>query len=338
MGHLTNRSSSSTSSSERLHAHRLFARAALFAAPFCLYALFILLVDPFNFLNAPSIIPDDVKARTASQLNPCLWKMRQFEQRPSPNILLGDSRMMAMKADRLKELTGKDYYNFGYGGGSLREMIDTFWFASKRVQLREVYIGLNLSVYNDYNYTERTKLYTTVEANPALYFVNRTVLQAALYDAYSHFSSTDLRLGAPTSSREAFWRDYLDNVIAGYYTNYVYPKQYGRELTRIAQYCREHNIQLTFIIFPSHVEVQQRVADFHLEQRNQAFKQDLAALATTYDFDYENEITTRRENYTDPVHTIEPVNEILMREIWLGELRLGRKYESPSVSLNLAGR
>jgi hypothetical protein len=322
----TSHSSSSTSSSELLQVRRLLARAALFAAPFCLYALFMLFADPFDFIGAPSLVPEEVKARTASQLNPCFWKMRQFERDPAANILLGDSRMNAISADKLRELTGEDYYNFGYGGGSLQEAVDTFWFAAERVKLRRVYIGLHLSTYNDYNYTERTKLYETVARNPALYFVNRTVLQAALYDTYSHFAGTDLRLGAPTVDREAFWRDYLDNVLGGYYSNYVHPERYQRELTRIARYCRENGVELTFVIFPSHVEAQRRIRDFHLERESLAFRRDLASLATTYDFDYENEITTRRENYTDPVHTVRPVNELLMSEIWLDQPRIGRKY------------
>lgn len=286
--------------------------------------------DPFDFFGAPSFIPDEVKAPTASQLNPCLWKMKRFERAPSANILLGDSRMNAVSVERLKELTGEDYFNFGYGGGSLKESIDTFWFAAERVKLQRVYIGLHLSVYNDYNYTERTKLYESVAHNPALYFVNRTVLQAAVYDTYSRLTRTDLKLGAPGVSREAFWRDYLENVLGGYYKNYVYPSQYKRELERVARYCREHGVELVFVIFPSHVEAQQRIRDFHLERESEAFRRDLASLATVYDFDYENEITTRKENYSDPVHTVGEVNELLLREIWLDRPRVARKYTPAS--------
>lgn len=256
--------------------------------------------------------------------------MRRFERAPAPNILLGDSRMQAVSAGRLKELTGEEFYNFGYGGGSLKESIDTFWFAAGRVKLRSVYIGLHLSSYNDYNYTERTKLYESVAHNPALYFVNRTVLQAALYDSYSRFSGTDMKLGAPTVGREAFWRDYLDNVLGGYYTNYVYPMRYKQELERVARYCREHGVRLVFVIFPSHVEAQQRVRDFRLERESEAFRRDLSALATVYDFDYENEISTNRENYSDPVHTVGPVNELLMREVWLDQPRVARKFDPPT--------
>lgn len=283
-------------------------------------------MDPFDFVGAPSLVPREVKERTASQLNPCLWKMIRFERDPAPNILLGDSRMNAISAERLRELTGEEYYNFGYGGGSLKEAVDTFWFAAERAELKSVYIGLHLSSYNDYNYTERTKLYESVARNPALYLVNRTVLQAAVYDAYSHAAGEDLRLGAPAVGREEFWRDYLENVLGNYYRNYVRPERYRQELERIARHCRERGVRLTFVIFPSHVEAQRRVRDFRLESQNDALRRDLSALATTYDFDFENEITTRRENYTDPVHTVGAVNELLIREIWLGQRRVGREY------------
>jgi hypothetical protein len=323
----TRRSSSSTSSSEAAAARRLVKRGLVFGLPFCLYALFILLADPFDFLGASRAIPDDVKLQTSFQLNPCLWKMNEFRRAPRENVLLGDSRMMSLHSERIKELTGADFYNFAYGGASLREIIDTFWFAAGRVPLRRVYVGLNLTVYNDYNYTDRTKTYTTIERDPALYFVNRTVLESALYGTYSRLTKTDLKLGTPTLDREAFWRDQLEHGNAGYYRSYVYPARYKKELEKVAAYCREHGVELAFVIFPSQVEAQRLIADYRLEAANEAFRRDLAALAPVYDFDYENDITANKENYSDPNHFVKPIGDQLIREVWLGQLRYARKYE-----------
>lgn len=302
-------------------------RGLLFSLPLCLYAAFILVVDPFNFVGVSRAVPDDVKLRTAFQLNPCLWKMNEFNRRPQPNILLGDSRMMLLRAERIKELTGEDFYNFAYGGASLREMIDTFWFAARREPLRKVYVGLNLTVYDDYNYTERTKTYTTVARDPALYFVNRTVLQSAVYAAYSRLARADLKIGVPTEDRETFWGEQLERGNAGYYRSYVYPSNYRRELEQVAAYCREHGIELAFVIFPSHVEAQRLVGEYRLDDAARAMRRDLAALAPVYDFDYENQITLDRANYDDPNHFVKPVGDQLIREVWLGQLRYARKYQ-----------
>src|SRR5258707_577227 len=107
-------------------------RLLLFSVPFGLYALFIYLIDPYNYLGGPSIVGYDVKMRTAYPLNYCLWKMPAFAQRPTSQILLGDSRMGALKSERVKELTGTDYFNLAYGGATIREIVESFWFASRQ--------------------------------------------------------------------------------------------------------------------------------------------------------------------------------------------------------------
>src|SRR5271166_4620189 len=127
-----------------------------FGVPFGLYALLIYLIDPFNFLGGPSIVSNQVKMRTAYPLNYCLWKMPAFARHPLPQLLLGDSRMDALRSERVKELTGADYFNLAYGGATLREIIGSFWFASRHTNLSRVYIGLDFNLYTDYEQYDRT--------------------------------------------------------------------------------------------------------------------------------------------------------------------------------------
>ena len=47
----------------------LIRRILLFSLPFAVYALFIYLTDPYNFLSEHSIISTKVKLRTAYPLN-----------------------------------------------------------------------------------------------------------------------------------------------------------------------------------------------------------------------------------------------------------------------------
>lgn len=304
---------------------RFLSRLALFSIPFWVYFAFIAIVDPFGYLNL-SPISAEQKLPVAGALNPCFWKMNEFNRRPSSRILLGDSRMLGIHSDKLRESTGEDYFNFAYGGSSLNEMIETFWFAARRTELREVYIGLNLNVYNDYNYTERTSMFTTVNQNPLLYFVNRTVLQAAAYDVYSWATRKDLKIGVPNMSRDAFWQEQLGPLTSAYYTSYVYPVKYKRRLQELSSYCRAHGIRLAFVIFPTHVDLQNRVHDFHLETAAAKFRDDLAGIGPTFDFDYQNEMTSRRENFSDPYHYTGAIADILVREIWLGARHYARLH------------
>ena len=293
-----------------------------------LYVAFIAAIDPFGFVSTRSFLSHDIKLSTSLPLNPCLWKMTEFDRAPAKNILLGDSRMMALKTAVVETVAKEPYYNFAYGGGTLREAIDTFWFAAKRVHLERVYLGVNLETYNDYNYTERTKAYPSLKATPALYFVDRTVLRSALYGLYSWALNKDLKVGVPTMDREAFWAFELNDVMSSYFAKYVEPVRYRDELRQVSAYCRANGIRLAFVVFPTHVDVQNLIKRHGLEGQNEEMRTELAAMATLFDFDYPSELTTRRENFNDPLHTVRSASDELIGEVWGGK-RVFARVSSP---------
>lgn len=319
-----NRNNLSIFNSEAQQFIRFFKKLTLFCLPLILAAGFIAAVNPFNFLPVKSVVSNEIKSSISPQLNPCLWKMNIFSQQPNDKILLGDSRMQGIKADDIEAVSGEKYFNLGYGGASLREVIDTFWFAAEQTKLQKVYIGVNLNIYNDYENTNRTQIYKSIHDNPTLYFINRTVWQAALESAYSQLTNEDLKIGVPTTSREQFWQDELE-IMLSYYRKYVYPKKYKQELQKIADYCRQHNIELNFIIFPTHTDEQKLINAANLENENQQMRLDLQAFGTVYDFNAENDLTTDKENFDDPVHLNLTSRQELIREIWGGNLVNGKR-------------
>src|ERR1043165_2311215 len=139
-----NRDGSSTTSSERRDARKFLSRLLLFVLPLLLYPLFIYVVDPFNFLNPRSPISDEAKLLTAAKLNPFIWKMNMFMRKPAANILLGDSTVATLRAQKIQELTGEEYFNFAYSGGTFKEAVNTFWFAAQSGPLRKGYLGIDL--------------------------------------------------------------------------------------------------------------------------------------------------------------------------------------------------
>lgn len=319
-----NLNNSFISNSERRSVRSFLKHGMLFSIPFLLYAIFIIATDPFNFIGVASVIPDDVKTRTSFALNPCFWKMESYVKNPLPNVLLGDSRMQAISTTQLKNLTGDDYFNFAYGGATMREILDTFWFAAKHEKLQKVYIGLNLTVYSDYNITDRTKTYLSISDNPGLYFVNRTVLQSAVYATYSYVTATDLKIGVPSGDRDTFWQHQLRDVDGGYFRNYVYPVRYRSELEQVAEHCKRNGIELTFIIFPTHSDVHRLMSDYNLAEFNERFRDDLRQFGHVYDFDFPNDLTENPQNFRDPDHTIAPITESVTTQVWKGPLRDGR--------------
>jgi hypothetical protein len=320
----TSRSDTSISSSEWVDARRFLLKLLLFALPCLIYPLFIYVVDPFNFLNPHSPVSNEAKQRTAAKLNPFFWKMNLFAKKPAANILLGDSTIRSLRPEKIQELTGEEYFNFAYGGGTLKEAANTFWFAAQSIKLRRVYIGINLIHYNDAAYDDRTGFFIRMQQRPANYFFDRTVLQSALYATYSELTRTDPEIGVPHINRETGWRETLESN-ARVYRDFTYPTKYRQELMKIVQYCKEHEIEVFFLILPSHVDLQRLRNEYKLEQTRDQIKRELSEMAPVYDFDFENELTSNQNNFKDPIHYTDQVGDLLVYEIWGGHLQHGRK-------------
>jgi len=75
-----------------------------------------------------------------------------------------------------------------------------------------------------------------------------------------------------------------------------------KELKEIQNYCLENNINLTYFIPPTHIEVQEKIYEFSLVEENRKFKDDISSLGKLYDLNYDSEFTRNKENFSDPFH------------------------------------
>ena len=302
---------------------QFIVKLLLFSVPMWLYASMIYATDPFDFLRASSLISEQVKARTANPLNYYLRKLPDFQRHPSPNVLAGDSRMLGVRTQLVKELTGTDYFNLAVGGATIREIIESFWFASRHAKLEHAKIGLNFNLYTDYEQMDRTAEVLSMERSPLLYFINRTVLRASLTGIAGQVTGYDPKLGAVTTDKRAFWREMIDGETPRVCERHIYPTKYHAELRKIGTYCKENGIKLVFIIFPTHVELQQKYDSLGMGVEYSRYKTDLAAIAPTYDFDYPNAITLDEANFSDPYHCSHCAAEVI-REVWTGDLKYAK--------------
>jgi hypothetical protein len=293
---------------------KFLTRLCAFLVPFALVASATMVVDPFNFFNVFHVISDAVKG-PISNLHYVLWKMPEFKRGPVANILIGDSRMGAVRPETVERISGQKYYNFAYGGATLPEMINTFWFADSLVKLSNVVIGINFNNYNGFDTRDRTEDYRRISANPAFYFVNPTVLKAGWYDVRAAMGAKIL-IGVPHLNREAFWKYQLEVTALQMYKRYKYPTAYKAELQAIAQHCKSNGINLTFVVFPTHTDLQAEVKRFQLESERQRFMEDLSDFGRTFYYDYPNEVTSDRANFKDPFHAQPRIVELLVENIW----------------------
>jgi hypothetical protein len=297
-------------------ARRFLGRLALFGLPLLLYASGIVIVDPYDFLSVSHMVPDSLKDQTAGKLNYRLWKMLRYRRAPRADILLGDSRMLSVTPAAIREVCGMDYYNFAYGAGSVPEMISTFWFADSTIRLNSVVMGINFNMYNGISNDDRTADYRDLERNPGLYFVNHTVLRAAVTCIRAMASGAVPAIEQPPMDHEQFWRFQLQVTARSAFRRYRYPAEFRSELQRVAEHCRRRGIRLVFVVFPTHADLRARVADFGLLAAQERFRRDLREIAPVYDFDRRTDFTQDRADFSDPFHFREPVMRRIVAEVW----------------------
>ena len=125
---------------------RFIKNCIILSIPFLSYLLLIVLVDPYNYLNSLRII-DNNNDVISESIEPHLFKIIKFQNEPKKNVILGDSRSNGL----FREIESPEWSNLAYGGGSIKEINQTFWWLTGQINLDTVIIGLNLNQYNKYN-------------------------------------------------------------------------------------------------------------------------------------------------------------------------------------------
>jgi hypothetical protein len=298
---------------------RLIKKLALFLLPFGIYGAVIIAIDPYNYFSTNSFIPGELKQEISFKLNYALWRMVEYKRQPSDGLLLGDSRMMAIQAEDIRAVCGQEYYNFAYGGGSLKEALATFRFANDQTQLRRVAIGLDINTYNGSDTKDRVAEAQAALRNPLLYVTNNNVMLAAWKLVVSVVTRKTARIGEPVGDRESFWRQQLDVTARVYLENYRDPAFYRNELAEISAICRAQNIQLDFIIFPSHQDLMSKIGEYALVDADRVMREDLAKYGRVFDFAWKNSLTADRASFTDPFHFTHEVSSIIVRSVWAAD-------------------
>jgi len=290
-------------------------QALLFGLPLLAYGVLLYAADPFRLFPSSSFFSPALKERTAKPINPCLWKLIQFHHQPAPRILLGDSRMEGLYPELIREQVPLDYANLAYGGATMNEIIDSFWFAARRAPLHDVVIGINLNVYNGYAIYRRTEAAESFLTNRLLYFTNRNVTEAAYHGYRAAATGQVPKLDQVNESTDAFWRSVRD-VQDLEYSRWAPPGAYRDKLREISQWCRQRGVKLTFVAFPSHQEIQQILVRRQRMADLENMKRDLAAFGTFVDFEIDAPLNRDRGKYLDPVHLNLEGRRQIIRRIW----------------------
>ena len=297
----------------------------LFSTPLILYFLSVIYVDPYNIIreeNNSKLI--ELKSKISYKLNYTLYKLPLYKRKPTDIVILGDSRANQLKPLSFERLLNNNTTNLAYGGGTLSEVIQTFNYIKDIHSLKQVYIGINFNMYN--NFPERNRVVGALDKMESYqsYLLSKVCFKSTFLILNSLITNKEIKLGIPLETKSEFWKWQLETNLPAFYGNYEYPSIYYEGLKEIANYCKKNNIKLIFFIPPTHIEQQQAVVNFDLVEKEIRFRSDLKKLGIVYDFDYPNEITKNKSNFSDPLHPIDSIVEIVTHEIVTGNLKYAR--------------
>ena len=294
-----------------------FKKFLIFLIPVVLYILLVIFIDPYNYFTlSKGIVSNEIKRKIAYEISNPLYELIEFEKQPSPYVLLGSSQTGIFTPDVVKEFTGHRFMNMSYGGGTMPEIISTFWELDKYTQLKEVYIGISFMDFNGSQYRNRVPEAIKIKSDFLSYIFSKSVLESTFLILKAVIFNIKVKIGRPDMSADKFWKYQLDVTANRFLATHTYPAGYYESLKKISEYCNKNNIKLVFFIPAGHVEVQKKIPEFNMQAGENKFKEDLKKLGDVYDFNYPNELTKERNNFSDPFHFKDEIARTVIEELF----------------------
>jgi hypothetical protein len=308
---------------------RFLKKGLLFAAPFILWALAVVAVDPFDYFNVSHVCTEENKIKNAASLNWVVFNMLKEKHEPCENLIIGDSRAESLPLEQINQLTGQKFFKLSANALKLNESFDLYDFANKIKPVKRVVFTLNFNEFNEYAFADRVSSVEAMIHNPLIYLFDRSVAQAGYYVAKAALTEKKSVNSTPPMREDEFW-DYIVNVRAReHYERFRYPEALFARMTNLTAQAKAQGTEVTFIIVPHHADFQKRVREFGLNETYLRFKRDLSRLdARVIDFDYVNPMTVGRDNFRDPLHYTDAFGKQIADEVFHGPLNHGKLLDA----------
>jgi len=295
---------------------KVFAiKTLIFLIPFILIISVEIYVDPFNFFS-----PEKnkkllaIKSNISGKDNPYLYKLIEYDRHPGTIILLGDSRTLLLFPSLFDSSLQNKVSNLSIGGGTLQDVFEIFKYVTGKHKISKLFIGIAIETYSGTLLRNRAKPSIEIKKSILLYLLNRYTFTSTMLVSRSYLFNEQIDLYKPSESKDEFWQSQLE-LSSRYLDNYSYPENYHNELKKLSAYCLANDIHLAFILSPTHIELQKKIHEHHLDKEYARFKNDIREFGDVYDFNYPNEITTDKSNFRDPYHHTIPISQIIVDEI-----------------------
>jgi len=124
-----------------------------------------------------------------------------------------------------------------------------------------------------------------------------------------------IKIERPNVNKEYFWKTQLGATTNSFYRYYKYPTGLFKKLEEVSSYCKTNNIELVFLIPPTHIDLQKKVDEYNLRTEYNKYKIQLKQFGKVLDFDTENNITINQDNFDDPYHFNKHIAKLLVRKL-----------------------
>ena len=299
----------------------LLRKGLIFMLPVLAWITIVVIVDPFNYFNLSNKISEKAKLESAQKLNSLLYNVIDFKNNPSPHIIIGDSRIRKLPTDRIKELSGDDYYTLHANAAKLNEIIDLFWVADEYSELENVILGVNFNLYNEYAYSDRVTDAKELIKNPLIYIFNMDALETvylAVKNEFFWIKNKEKRDG------KLFWEYTINTVASNHYSKWKKPENTLKRLKELSDYCKQKNINLTLLIVPHHNEFHDQLIKYDLSKAEINFKNEIKEIGKVIDYDFPNRITNCKDCFGDPLHATDSISKVIIEDLFSDTLIIGR--------------
>lgn len=144
---------------------RLLGKLCLFFLPILFYLIFFLFFEPYNYFG--------IQKNNYTAADQLIYRVRRFDNQPQNALLLGDSRMAHLDLDLVREVSGKSFSTLAFGGASLEEIIDLFWYAvDKNPDIDTVYLEVSFYLLNENYDRDRISNIEIITHNPLAFLSN----------------------------------------------------------------------------------------------------------------------------------------------------------------------
>ncbi len=309
---------------------KLIQKAALFLIPFLILFLCFFWLEPYDYFGLRG---------DATYLSRPLSSMRAVMREQPSNIILGDSRMANLNVDYIEELTGEDYLSLAFGGATLGESVELFWYAAGRAPLEKVYFGVSfytaggdlssgripdvqeqaehlgsfVSNFNNWLEAINTAKYKTKNLLAGL-------LDKPEWVEYPEDPTQFVNIEPSQEPGERYRKnleDYAGIIRSNLGEGWQINPESCEKLAEIIDYCEENGIELIFVFPPMQESIQTLVLEpMGLVEQAETFKQWLRERATVYDLEFVNSFTSNEDNFYDGFHLMGEQKKVLAELIF----------------------